>query len=58
MSTTLMEAVDPSNSLALNQLSEEDRKLVARLKQLYPSHILESVFQEGFPPVGESKHKS
>jgi hypothetical protein len=54
ISTTAMEATDQPSSLALNQLSEDDRKLVARLKQLYPSHILESVFQEGFPPLGES----
>ncbi|KAF2673021.1 hypothetical protein BT63DRAFT_410077 [Microthyrium microscopicum] len=49
MSTTTMELVQPTSSLALNQLSEEDRKLVARLKQTYPSHILDAVFQDGFP---------
>ena len=46
-----MEFVQLPSSLALNQLSEEDRKLVAKLKQTYPAHLLDSVFCKSFPSL-------
>jgi hypothetical protein len=46
ISTTSIDLDQTHSSLALHQLSEEDRKVVARLKQTYPSHILAAVFQD------------
>lgn len=46
LSNSSTDLVQMHSSLALNQLSEEDRKIVARLKQTYPSHILAAVFQD------------
>ena len=46
ISTSSIDLAHTHSSLALNQLSEEDRKVVARLKQTYPSHILAAVFQD------------
>jgi hypothetical protein len=46
MSTTTIDLAQTHSSLALLQLSEEDRKVVARLKQSYPSHILAAIFQD------------
>ena len=46
ISTSSIDLVHTHSALALSQLSEDDRKVVARLKQTYPSHILAAVFQD------------
>jgi hypothetical protein len=51
-STTIDVASQPPSALALNQLSEEDRRLVAKLKHTYPLHILESVFGDAIQESG------
>jgi hypothetical protein len=51
-STSSIDLVQTHSSLALSQLSEEDRKVVARLKQAYPSHILAAIFQDSEPSQG------
>jgi hypothetical protein len=50
--TTIDMVPQPPSALALNQLSEEDRRLVAKLKDTYPSHILESVFGDAIKASG------
>jgi hypothetical protein len=46
ISSSSIDLVQTHSALALNQLSEDDRKVVARLQQTYPSHILAAVFQD------------
>lgn len=46
ISSSSIDLVQTHSALALNQLSEDDRKVVARLKQTYPLHILAAVFQD------------
>jgi hypothetical protein len=58
MSTSSIDLVQTHSSLALNQLSEEDRKVVARLKQTYPSHILAAVFQDAELSKGTKRRRS
>jgi hypothetical protein len=46
LSNSSIDLAQMHSSLALNTLSEEDRKIVAQLKQTYPSHILAAIFQD------------